>query len=90
MGVEISKLGNLWLAHSHYGLHVSLIEAWHDTIVELAALGCFILHLVDVTEFVSNRGWNEGCGLRERLYDGDHLRAHLIEALSVCEIEQAA
>ena len=46
---------------------MSLIEAWHDALVQLACLGSLELHLIDVSILVANCRWDKARALREAL-----------------------
>ena len=50
-----SEFRDLWLAHGHDRLHVSLEQARHDTTVETTFLRSIELQLKDVTVLVTNR-----------------------------------
>ena len=88
--VDWSELGHLRSSEVHDGLHVGLVEARDDTVVQPAVLRRLELQLVDVTILVPDGARRELVALRETLHDWDHLWPQLLKSAPVGEIEQSA
>ena len=65
------------LPERHDWLHMSLVELWHDRLIELAVPGSLELHLIDITIFIANSSGHESAVVREAFDDRDHLRSQL-------------